>query len=309
MLPSLKITLAAMAVTVVVILAVLAGFGAHRGSAVPILSAAAVPRVSAPLTLVDNPQEEERMRQRVARRSDEVTRLLALPHGPVFALGSDATDAPETGSLLFAPPAPRSIVARPSAPDLPVLSAPAATAAETDRIAGLPAGPQNNAERTAPADTPPREGPLTPISRDAYARALRAATAKPEAQLAAVGRSAPAETASDMVANAPSASIEPSQPKLAGIVPLPPLRAAAVPQPRPKPASLIAGATAKASLKAEQEERAEKGNAEKLKRARRAAANRKKLLARRARAAAAAAVKPAPAQTNWFGQPVVPNQQ
>lgn len=296
MLPSLKITLAAMAVTVVVILAVLGGFGANRGSTVPILSAAAVPRVSAPLTLVDNPKEEERMRQRVARRSDEVTRLLALPHGPVFALGSDATDAAETGSLLFAPPVVRTIVARPSGPDLPVLSPPAPAAAETDRIAALLDGPQNNAERTAPAALPPREGPLTPISRDAYARALSAAAVRPDAQLAAVGRSPPAETSSDMIANPPSASIEPPQPKLAGIVPSLPLRAAVVPQPRAKPASLARGAAVKA-------EQAERARGEKIKRARRAAANRKKILARRARAAVAA--KPAPVQTNWFGQPII----
>ena len=299
MLPGLKITLAAMALTVVTILAVLGGFGAHRGSSVPILSAAAVPRASAPLTLVDNPQEEERMRQRVARRSDEVTRLLALPHGPVFALGSDASEAAETGSLLVVPPAVRTIVARPSTPDFQVAAPAAPPAAEVDRVAALIDGPKNNPEPVAPSAIPtalaPSEGPLTPISPEAYARALRAA-AKPNAQLAAVSSSLTADTASDATDIAPPASAEQPQPKLAGIVPSLPLRAAVVPRPRPKPASLVAGATVKA-------EQAERAKAEKIKRARRAAANRKKILARRARAAAAA--KPAPVQTNWFGQPVV----
>ena len=299
MLPGLKITLAAMALTVVAILAVLGGFGAHRGSTVPILSAAAVPRASAPLTLVDNPREEERMRQRVARRSDEVTRLLALPHGPVFALGNDASDAAETGSLLIVPPAVRAIVAPPSAPDVQIARPAPPPAAEVDRVAALIDGPKNNPEPVAPSAIPtalaPSEGPLTPISPEAYARALRAA-AKPNAQLAVIGSSPAADTASDATTSAPLASVEQPQPKLAGIVPSLPLRAVVVPQPRSKPASLVAGATIKA-------EQADKAKAEKIKRARRAAANRKKILARRARAAAAA--EPAPVPTNWFGQPVV----
>jgi len=201
MLPGLKITLVAMAVTVLAIVVVLAGLGSDHGETGPRLSGTAIQRPGAPLTLVDNPQAESLLRQRVARRSDEVARLLAMPNGPLFAQGNEtANDAEPADASASEPPKTTS----------------AAAPRHEERHAATSKAEATSDERTTATVN---EGPLTPIEADDYRRALRRAT---NVQVAAIVNP-PAD-------NPQAASTAQSAPAGAERTAL------WVPEPRPKPA-------------------------------------------------------------------------
>jgi hypothetical protein len=200
MLPGLKITLVAMAVTVLAIVVVLAGLGSEHGEMGPRLSGTAIQHAGPPLTLVDNPQAESLLRQRVARRSDEVARLLAMPNGPLFAQGNEtANDAEAADASMNAPPK-TTVAAAPRNEERH-----AATSAKAESITD---------ERATAAVN---EGPLTPIEADDYRRALRRAS---NVQLAAVVNP-PADNA-QAATQSPASGADRT--------------ALWVPEPRPKPA-------------------------------------------------------------------------